>query len=64
MCWWTYNLPAAHKPTLTGAALWTDEASDPIGNIRAWKKLISQNGGPVTGFCRLLWNQCHDRIDQ
>ncbi|MGE4402843.1 MAG: major capsid protein [Desulfobulbus sp.] len=45
-----YNLPAAHKPTLTGTALWTDAASDPIGNIRAWKKLIGQNGGPVTGF--------------
>lgn len=45
-----YNLPAAHKPTLTSTALWTDAASDPIGNIREWKKLIVQNGGPVTGF--------------
>lgn len=45
-----YNLPAAHTPTLTGTALWTDAASDPIGNVRAWKKLITQNGGPVTGF--------------
>lgn len=45
-----YDLPAAHTPTLTGTALWTDEASNPIGNIRAWKKLITQNGGPVTGF--------------
>jgi hypothetical protein len=45
-----YNLPAAHTPTLTSTALWTDAASDPIGNIRAWKKLITQNGGPVTGF--------------
>lgn len=45
-----YNLPAAHTPTLINTALWTDAASDPIGNIRAWKKLIAQNGGPVTGF--------------
>lgn len=45
-----YNLPAAHKPTLTGTGLWTDAASDPIGNVRSWKKLITQNGGPVTGF--------------
>lgn len=45
-----YNLPEAHTPTLTSTALWTDEESDPIGNIRAWRKLIEQNGGPVTGF--------------
>jgi hypothetical protein len=35
-----YNFPAGQKPVLAGNAIWTDAASDPIKNIRAWKKYI------------------------
>lgn len=45
-----YNFPAAQLPVLAGAALWTDDASDPVANIRAWKKLVSQGAGLITGF--------------
>ena len=40
-----YNFPAAQKPVLAGAALWTDAASDPVKNIRAWKKYIGDRVG-------------------
>lgn len=45
-----YNFPAAQKPVLTGDALWTDADSDPVKNIRAWKKQTSQAAGLITGF--------------
>lgn len=46
-----YKFPAEMKPVLSGAALWTDTAGDPIKNIKSWKKLINRNcGGVVTGF--------------
>lgn len=46
-----FGLPAAHKPALAGAALWSDDASEPITNIRAWKKLINRAcGGGVTSW--------------
>lgn len=35
-----YNFPAEQKPVLAGVALWTDAASNPVKNIRAWKKYI------------------------
>jgi len=56
-----YNLPAAHKPVLAGTALWTDAASDPIKNIRAWKKLIGQ-AGPVTGFAAFCGTGAMDAL--
>lgn len=39
-----YGIAVAHKPT--AAVLWSNTANaDPISNIRAWKKLISQDLG-------------------
>ena len=38
-----YNMAADHKPTLTGTALWTDAASDPIAKIREWKQKIDDD---------------------
>jgi len=49
-----YNFAAEQTPTLTGTDLWTDQASDPLKNIRAWKKQIAQSVGQVSkwvGFC-------------
>jgi len=57
-----YHLPAEHKPTLTGTALWTDDASDPVKNLRAWKKLISQQAGPVTGFAAFCGSGAMDAL--
>ncbi len=46
-----FNFPAAHKPVLAGSALWTHADSDPIKNLRAWKKIITRScGGVVTGW--------------
>lgn len=38
-----YNMATEHKPT--ASTLWTDGASDPIQDIRAWKRLIEQDHG-------------------
>ena len=57
-----FNLPAAHKPTLTGTALWTDAASDPVKNLRVWKKMISQQAGPVTGFAAFCGSGAMDAL--
>ena len=39
-----YNIAVSHKPT--AATLWSDTANaDPIANLRAWKKLITQDLG-------------------
>ena len=38
-----YNLPASHKPVLTGTDLWTDSSSDPVSKIREFKKLIEDD---------------------
>jgi len=45
-----YNFPAEQLPVLAGAALWTDADSDPVKNLRAWKKQIKQGAGLITGF--------------
>lgn len=42
-----FAMPAANKVTLTGTALWTDAASDPITNLRNWRRQISQKTGLV-----------------
>lgn len=48
-----YHFDAAQTPTLTGTDLWTDAGSDPIANIRAWKKAIAQTGyvNRFVAFC-------------
>lgn len=46
-----YNFSAAQKPVLAGKKKWTDSESDPIENIRAWKKIIIRaTGGTVDSF--------------
>ncbi len=40
-----YNFPAAQKPVLAGTAKWTDAASNPVKNIRSWKKYIGDRVG-------------------
>ncbi len=46
-----FGLPVDHKPVLAGADLWTDAASDPIADLRGWKKLINRAcGGGVSSW--------------
>lgn len=40
-----FGLDASHNITLVGAALWTDAGSDPIANLRTWKRKIAQDSG-------------------
>ena len=42
-----YKFPADLKPVLAGAAQWSDAASDPIEDLRGWKKLIARYSGSV-----------------
>lgn len=40
-----FQMPATNLKTLTGTALWTDGASDPIAALRAWKREITKASG-------------------
>jgi len=43
-----FGMPATHKITLTGNDLWTDTTnSDPLVDLRTWKRLIAQDSGLV-----------------
>jgi len=58
-----YNIPASHKPTLTGTDLWTDAASDPVAKIRAFKKLIEDDSGAnITGWVAFLGSDVMDAL--
>ncbi|MDH3360639.1 MAG: major capsid protein, partial [Desulfobulbaceae bacterium] len=58
-----FNFPAEHKPVLTGTALWTDADSDPIKNLRAWKKMITRScGGLVTGWHAFCGSDAMDAL--
>jgi hypothetical protein len=37
-----YLVDSTHKPT--AATFWTDPNSDPVANVRAWKRLITRDG--------------------
>ncbi len=58
-----YKLPAEMKPTLAGNSVWTDEAATPINDLRAWKKIISQNcGGIVSGWVAFCGSDAMDAL--
>lgn len=41
-----FDMPASHKIVLSGVDLWSDTAnSDPIADIKTWKKLASDDSG-------------------
>ena len=40
-----FGMDASHNITLTGVALWTDSTSNPITNLRDWKRQIAQDSG-------------------
>ncbi|OGG93586.1 MAG: hypothetical protein A2527_11810 [Candidatus Lambdaproteobacteria bacterium RIFOXYD2_FULL_50_16] len=57
-----YNFAAGQTPILTGTNLWTDAASSPLKNIRAWKKLISQEAGNVPKFVAFCGSDAMDAL--
>ena len=40
-----FLMDASHKITLAGANLWSDSASDPLKNLRTWRRKIIQDSG-------------------
>ncbi|MEW5804879.1 MAG: major capsid protein [bacterium] len=49
-----FNVPADYKPVLAGNDVWTDDASDPVNDIRGWQRLIEEAVGAVdrwVAFC-------------
>lgn len=40
-----FQMPANHKVTLSGTDLWSDAGSDPIADLRAWKRRVVQTCG-------------------
>jgi len=48
-----FLMPAPHKIVHTGTDLWTDAGSDPIGDLRTWKRLIAQDSGRSADRCIL-----------
>ena len=40
-----FGMKATHLKTLTGTDLWTDADSDPLKNLRAWKREVAKDSG-------------------
>lgn len=40
-----FGLAASHNITLTSGDLWTADTSDPLGDLRTWRRLIIQDSG-------------------
>jgi len=57
-----YNFAASQTPVLTGTNLWTDAASDPLKNIRAWKKQIAQAMGNVSNWVAFAGSDAMDAL--
>ena len=57
-----FNFSAGQKPTLVGVNLWTDAASNPLKNIRAYKKLIGQAAGNVTQWVAFVGTDAMDAL--
>ena len=57
-----YNFTGAQKPVLAGVNLWTDAGSNPIKNIRAYKKLIGQAAGNVNQFVAFIGSDAMDAL--
>lgn len=59
----SYDFPTGHKPVLSGTAKWDSETSNPLGNLRNWKKLItSATGGVVEKFVAFCASDVMDAI--
>jgi hypothetical protein len=39
-----YEIPAAHKETLAGTAMWSDPSADVVGDIQRWQAVLANEG--------------------
>jgi len=46
-----FQMKTSHLKTLTGTALWTDSGSDPIKDLRAWKREVVKDSGVMPDKC-------------
>ena len=46
-----FGMKAAHKETLTGTALWSNAASDPITDLEGWAEMQGQDSGIYPTDC-------------
>lgn len=54
-----YGMPSEHKPVVD----WTASGSDPIADIRAWKRLIEDDaGGEIEGFIAFCGHEAMDAL--
>jgi hypothetical protein len=60
-----YGVATTHKPELSGTGLWTNASSQPINQIREWKRLIRQDSkANITGWLMFLGYSAMDAILQ
>ena len=58
-----YNVDGSFHPVLTGSLLWTDPTSNPITNLRAWKRQIEDScGATVLEWVAFLGSQVMDAL--
>ncbi len=58
-----YNLPSSHKLTLSGTDFWSDESSDPLSDIRAFKRTIEEDSGAtITEWIAFLGYKVMDAL--
>ncbi len=57
-----FNFAASQKPVLTGTSLWSDPLSNPIQDLRSWKKQISQAVGQVSSWVAFVGSQAMDAL--
>ncbi|SDO04029.1 Phage major capsid protein E [Desulfonauticus submarinus] len=58
-----YNLPATHKLTLSGTDLWTDPDSDPLADIREFKRTIEEDSGAaITSWVAFIGYKVMDAL--
>jgi len=57
-----YGFSAAQKPVLTLTNRWSDPASDPLKDIRGWKKLIGQAAGNVSQYVAFVGTDVMDAL--
>lgn len=57
-----YSFAGAHLPVLVNKNLWTDSESDPVKNLRAWKKIIVQAVGGVDAWIAICGSEAMDAL--
>lgn len=58
-----YNVDSSHKVALTGTNLWSSANSDPVGRLRAWKRVIEKDAYTgITGWVAFVAGNVMDAL--